>query len=55
MVTKIYTNFRGLNTPGYGVEYEGFTIISFGSLLVYENQFYLSDYLDNCPYKIPDK
>ena len=36
-------------------ECEYFTVISIDSLLVYENQYYLQVYLDNCVYKIIDK
>ena len=36
-------------------ECESFTAISIDSLLVYENQYYLQVYLDNCVYKIIDK
>ena len=31
---KVYTNFRGLNVPKDGVEFESFTVISIDSLLV---------------------
>ena len=51
-VDKVYTNFRSLNVPEDGVECESFTIISLGSLLVYENKFYLQIYSDNFAYKI---
>ena len=49
---QIYTNFRGLNVPEDGIEFESFTIISIDSLLVYENIYYLQVYLDKCAYKI---
>ena len=38
--------------PEDNVECETFTLISFYSLLVYENKYYLQIYLDNCAYKI---
>ena len=46
---KVYTNFRDLNVPEDGVEFKPFTIISIGSLLVYENKYYLQVYLDSFP------
>ena len=49
---KVYTNFRALNVPEDGVEFKPFTIISIGSLLVYENKYCLQVYLDSCPCKI---
>ena len=39
--------------PEDGVECESFTVISRGSVLVYE--YYLEVYLDNCSHKIVDK
>ena len=33
---KVYTNFRGLNVPEDGIEYEHFTVISVDSLLLYK-------------------
>ena len=52
---KVYTNFRSLNVPEDGVEYESFIVISVDSLLAYDNKYYLQVYLDNCVYKIVDK
>ena len=49
---NIYTNFRGLDVPDDGAECKSFKIISFNSLLVYENKYYLQVYLDNCAYII---
>ena len=37
------------------MECESFTVISFDSLFVYENKYYLQVYLDNFPYKFIDK
>ena len=34
------------------IECESFTVISIGSLLVYENKYYLHVYSGNCAYKI---
>ena len=36
-------------------EYESFTDISIGSLLLYDNKYYLQLYLDNCDYIIVNK
>ena len=44
---KIYAIFSGLNVPGYGVECDFFTVISFDFLLFYETKHYLQVYLDN--------
>ena len=52
---KIYINFRCLNVPKDGVECKSFIIISIYSLLVYENKFYLQEYLDNCTSKTVNK
>ena len=52
---KVYNKFRGLNVPEDDIEYESFTVISFDSLLVYENKSYLQVYLGNCAYKIVNK
>ena len=41
--------------PEDGVECESFTIVFINFLLVYENKYYLSAYLDNSPDKIVDK
>ena len=51
---NIYTNFRGLDVPDDGAKCKSFKIISFDSLLVYENKYYLQVYLDNCAYIIID-
>ena len=48
---KVYTNFCALNVPEDGVEYESFTIISNGHLLIYESKYYLQLYLDKGAYK----
>ena len=37
------------------IECKFFTVISFDSLLVYENKYYLQVYLDNCAYNIVNK
>ena len=37
------------------IECKFFTVISFDSLLVYENKYYLQVYLDNCAYKFVNK
>ena len=52
---KIYAKFRGLNMPEYAIEYESFTVISIGSLLVYNKKHYMEVYLDNGAYKIVSK
>ena len=44
-----------MNVPENYIEWESFTVISIGSLLVYENKYYLQVYLDNCAYKIVNK
>ena len=54
-VDKVYTNFRGLNEPKDDIECESFTVTSIGSLLVYENKYFLQVYLDNCTNKIINK
>ena len=41
--------------PEDNIEYECFTVISIGSLLLHENKYYLQEYLDNCAYKIANK
>ena len=38
--------------PKDGVEGQSFTVISFDSLLFYENKYHLQVYLDNFAYKI---
>ena len=52
---KVYANCRSLILPEDGVEFESFSGICIDSLLVYDNQFYLQVYLDNCTYKTVDK
>ena len=51
---KVYTNFRGSNVTEGEVECKSFTVISVGSLLVYDNIHYLQVYLESCTYKIVD-
>ena len=43
---KVQTNVSSLNVPEDGLECDSFTIISFDSLLVYENKYYLQIYVD---------
>ena len=38
-----------------GVEFESLTTLSIGSLLVYENKYYLQVHLNSCGYKIADQ
>ena len=52
---KVYTAFHGLNVPKDDIECESFTIISIDSVLLYEDKYYLQDYLDNSAYKITNK
>ena len=52
---KVYTNFCGLNVPQDNIECKSFTVISFNSLHVYNNKYYLRVYLANCAYKIVNK
>ena len=52
---KVYNNFRVSNAPKDDVECKFFKVISIDSLLVYENNFYLQVYLDNCLYKVVNK
>ena len=49
---KVYTNLRCLNVPEDNIEWESFTVIFVDSLLIYENEYYLQVYLENCVYKI---
>ena len=49
---KVSTNFRDINIPEKGIEYESFRVIYTNSLLVYKSKYYLEVYLDNCAYKI---
>ena len=48
---KVYSNFCALIVPEDGVEYESFTIISNGHLLIYKSKYYLQLYLDKGAYK----
>ena len=41
---KVHTKFCSLNVPEDDIECEYFTVISIGSLLVYENKYYLQVY-----------
>ena len=52
---KVHTNFRGLNVPEDDKEWESFTVISINSLLVYDKEYFLQVYLENCAYKIVNK
>ena len=45
---KVYTNFRGLNTPENDIECKSLTVISNDSLLIYDKNYYLQVYLENC-------
>ena len=38
---KFYANYCASNMPEYDIECDSFTVISFDSLLVYENNYYL--------------
>ena len=38
---KVCINFRGLNVPEDGVEFQSFTTISFVFLLINDNKYYL--------------
>ena len=49
---KVDSIVHGLNMPESGVEYKSFSIIFIGSLIFYENKYYLQIYLDDCAYKI---
>ena len=51
---KVYTIAHGLNMPEDSVEYKSFAVICIGSLLFYENKYYLQIYLDDRAYKIID-
>ena len=51
----MHISFRVLNVPEDEIECDSFTVISFNSLLVYENKYYLQVYQNNCAYKILDK
>ena len=50
---KVYV--CGLNMSEDDLELEAFTVISIDSLLVYDIEYYLQVYLDNCTYKIVNK
>ena len=52
---KVHINFRGLNVPEDDKESESFTVISINSLLVYDKEYFLQVYLENCAYKIVNK
>ena len=45
---KVYTNFRGLNVPENDIECKSLTVISNDSLLLYDKNYYMQVYLDNC-------
>ena len=49
------TNFRGLNVPEDDIECKSFRVVSIDSLFVYENKYYLQEYLGNHAYKIANK
>ena len=51
---KVYTNICALNVPEDYIECDSFTVISIGSLLVYENKYYWQVYIDNGAYKISE-
>ena len=52
---NVYTNSCGFNVLEFSVEYQYFIVISFHSLLVYDNKYYLQEYLAHCANKIIDK
>ena len=52
---NVYITFRDLNVPEDDIECEFFTVISIDSLLVYNEEYYLQVFLDNCAYKIINK
>ena len=52
---KVDTNFRDLNGLEDDVKCEYFTVNSIDSLLVYDNKYYLQEYLENCAYKTANK
>ena len=54
MVAKIILVFV-VYLPEDRVECGSFTITSINSSIVYENKYYLQEYLDNCAYRIVDK
>ena len=47
--------FRGLNLPKDDIEYESFTVISIGFLLVCNKKYYQQVYFDNCTYETVNK
>ena len=49
---KVYTNFCGLNIPEDDIKCKFFTVFSIDFLLVYESEYYLYVYLDNCLTKL---
>ena len=52
---KVYTNFRGLILAEDDIEWKSFKVISIDSLLVYDKEYYLQVYLDNCANKTVNK
>ena len=52
---KFYANYCASNVLKDDKECGSFSVISFDSLLVYENNYYLQVCLDNCTYKIVNK
>ena len=52
---KVYTNFPGLNVLKDDIACDFFRGISIGSLIVFENKYYLQVYLDICAYDIANK
>ena len=44
-----------MDVPEDDVECESFTVISTGSLLLYESKYYMQVYLDNYAYKFANK
>ena len=51
----MYTNICGLNVWEDGIECEYFTVISAGSLLLYDENYYGEAFLSNCAYKTVNK
>ena len=52
---EFYANYCASNVPKDDIGCDSFTVISFDSLLVYENNYHLQVYLDNYTYKIVNK
>ena len=44
-----------MNVPEDDIECKSFTVISIGSLFVYNKKYYLQFYLDYCAYRIVNK